>query len=87
METNPIKIGKNSTWSSKGGKIIWIVFCLTLMVGIPVLVWFTAEDFYPRTFHNLIFGTPLIGFEAFMGMMLLVFGLLPKVKDDKSEES
>lgn len=78
LKLNPITIGKNSTWSSHGGKYFWIGFCLVLMIGLPIFLWFqfTHQEFQ-ESLGNII------GFEVFIGFLLLVFGILPKVEGKK----
>ncbi len=80
---DPISIAKNSYWTSYGGKLFWIIFCLVIMIITPILVWFWAKD-APKTLHDLIFNTPIIGFEVFMGTLLIIFGICPKVKNESS---
>ena len=74
IETNPITIGKHSTWSSRRGKYFWIGFCVLRMVGLPIFLWlsFTHQEFSDAIGH-------VIGFEVFVSFLLVVFGILPKV--------
>jgi len=81
MEINPIKIGRGSSWSSKGARLFWIIFCLLLMIGMPLYLWFTySHQEVTNDLGSLLF------FEIFVGFLLVVFGFLPKVDSNWGEK-